>query len=91
MTLYATGEGPTLPAGIAGKLPAAGKWPAPAANLEIAIGGVKAGIEFQGEVAAGILQVNLKVPAWAPSGSAVPLVLTVEGAAAPASATIAVK
>jgi uncharacterized protein (TIGR03437 family) len=91
VTLYATGEGQTSPAGVTGKLPLPGKWPAPAGNVAVTFGGIAGEVQFKGVTTAGVLQVNVKAPATAPAGSAVPLVLTVGGASSPARTTLALK
>jgi uncharacterized protein (TIGR03437 family) len=91
ITLYITGEGQTTPAGINGKLAAAGKWPTAAGNLTVMIGGAQAAVRYQGEVYAGVMQLNVQVPAGAPAGNAVPLVVSVGGVASAGNRTIAVK
>jgi uncharacterized protein (TIGR03437 family) len=91
VTLYATGEGQTSPAGVTGKLPLPGKWPAPAGNVAVTFAGIAGEVQFKGVTTAGVLQVNVKAPAAAAVGSAVPLVLTVGGASSPARTTLALK
>ena len=90
ITLYATGEGQTAPGGIDGKLPA-GNWPVPMGNLAVAFGGVPGDVQFKGVVSAGLLQVNVRVPAAALAGSAVPLTLTIGTASNTAGPTVALK
>jgi len=48
-------------------------------------------VQFKGEVFAGVLQVNVRVPANAAAGNGVPLVLSVNGKASGGNATIALK
>ena len=91
VTLYATGEGPTLPAGLDGVRPKAGKWPSPGGELSVTIGGVPADVSFKGEVYAGVLQVNVAVPAAVQPGASVPVVLTVSGKSSGGATAIAVK
>jgi uncharacterized protein (TIGR03437 family) len=91
VTLFATGEGQTAPAGMDGKLPLPGNWPAPVGNLAITFGGVPGEVQFKGVVSAGVLQVNVKVPQTAPAGGAVPLVLTVGGVSSAGGFTISLK
>ncbi|MGA2329050.1 MAG: hypothetical protein ABSH05_22510 [Bryobacteraceae bacterium] len=88
---YVTGEGQTVPAGVDGKLPLAPNWPAPADALTVTFGGVPGRVDFKGLVYAGVLQLNVWVPANAPVGSNVPLTVTVGGISSPVGTTIAVK
>ena len=83
LSLYATGEGQTMPAGVDGKLGAA-PLPQPVAPVTVRIGGVAAEVRFAGGAAgqiAGVMQVNVVVPAGL--AGAVPVVLTVGGVAKP--------
>ena len=91
VTFFATGEGQTAPGGVDGKLPAAGKWPAPAGDLAVLFGAVPGHVQFKGEVFAGVLQMNVRVPANAPAGNSVALVLSVNGNASGGNVTIALK
>jgi len=91
ITLFATGEGQTAPAGMDGKLPLPGNWPAPAGSLAVTFGGVPGEVQFKGVVSAGVLQVNVKVPQTAPAGTAVPLILAVGGTPSAAGFTISLK
>jgi uncharacterized protein (TIGR03437 family) len=56
--------------------------------LSVAIGGVAAEVVYKGEIAAGVLQLNVKVPD--PASGAQSAVLTVGGSASP-GVTIYVK
>ena len=84
--LYATGLGPTSPVGITGK---AAPHAEPLAitvsqySPTITIGGVSASVEFSGLAPwfVGLWQVNVRVPASAPTGEQ-PLVLTTGGSRA---------
>lgn len=80
-SLYATGEG--LP------LPGSGQLPVSPVPMKVTVGGVPAEIQWAGNL--GVLQVNFRVPATAPVGDAVPLVLTVGDAQSSAAATMAVR
>lgn len=70
VTLYATGEGQTNPPGVDGKL-AESPLPTPILPLELLIDGISAEIQYAGappgEVA-GLLQINVRVPASARTG-----------------------
>jgi uncharacterized protein (TIGR03437 family) len=81
----------TSPSGVTGKLPAAGKWGVPTGKLAVTFGEVAGEVQWVGEIASGVLQVNVKIPSAAPVGNAVPLVLTVGGVASAPGASIAVK
>jgi uncharacterized protein (TIGR03437 family) len=80
-SLYATGEG--LP------LPGAARRPATPLPVRVTVGGVPAQIVWTGNV--GLLQVNFRIPANAPVGDAVPLVLTVGNAHSTAPVTMAIR
>jgi trimeric autotransporter adhesin len=91
LSLFATGEGQTLPAGVDGKL-GAPPLPQPVALVTVTIGGVAAEVRFAGGALgqiAGVMQVNVVVPGGL-SGS-VPVVLTVGGVASQPGVTVAVK
>ena len=91
LSLYATGEGQTVPLGVDGKLGAA-PLPQPVAPVTVKIGGVAAEVRFAGGAAgqiAGVLQVNVVVPAGL--AGAVPVVLTVGGVPSQAGVTVAVR
>ncbi len=92
VTLYATGEGVTNPAGADGK-PATAPYPAPVMPVTLAIGGYPAQILFAGEAPgyAGLLQINARLPGgFAPTGN-VPVVLSVGPASSQPGVTIAVE
>ena len=80
-SLYATGEGFPLPGAPQG--------PMPRLPVRVTVGGVPAQILWTGNV--GVLQANFRIPANAPVGDAVPLVLTVGNARSSAPVTMAVR
>ncbi|HMC59994.1 MAG TPA: IPT/TIG domain-containing protein, partial [Candidatus Solibacter sp.] len=91
VTFFATGEGVTVPAGVDGRVTGT-LLPKPAAPVTATIGGVPATVQFAGEApnnVAGVMQVNVTVPANLPAG-ALPLVLTVGAAGSQPGVTIAV-
>ena len=96
-SLYATGEGQTRPRGQTGRVSAydsVSKYPRPAGPVQVFVGGVAARIEYAGEAphaVAGLLQVNFRVPATAPIGDAVPVVLMIGGIRSSEQATMAVR
>jgi uncharacterized protein (TIGR03437 family) len=90
ITFYATGEGQTSPAGVTGRMPLAGKSPSPAGQIAVTFGGVPGEVTFAGAVQAGLLQVQARIPAAAPPGASVPMVLTIGGTSSPRAA-VAIK
>ncbi|HTB09959.1 MAG TPA: hypothetical protein VK752_00235 [Bryobacteraceae bacterium] len=93
VTLYATGGGQTNPAGVDGSL-AAVPLPAPVAKVSLTIGGANASVLYAGAapgLVAGLLQINVRVPAGLSSSSPAALVLNVGGASSQAGCTIAIK
>ena len=95
--LYATGAGQTNPPGIDGSVPPTGRmsdYPVPALPVRVTVGGRPAEILYAGaapHAVAGLLQVNFRVPADAPTGGAIPLVLTVGDGSSPDGVTMAVR
>jgi uncharacterized protein (TIGR03437 family) len=95
--LYATGEGQTTPPGITGSVTFHDRikdYPVPQSPVQVTVGGVLAEIVYSGEAPhaiAGLLQVNFRVPANAPIGDAIPLVLTVGGVPSSSQVTMAVR
>ena len=80
--LFATGEGQTTPAGVDGKL---GGLPPAVPNLPVSvtIGGLPVNVTYKGGVygeLAGVMQVNVQIPAGVTPGGYVPVVLTVGNA-----------
>ena len=82
ITVYMTGEGATTPQGADGAIiPADGsglKKPVP--TVTATIGGMPADVQYAGSapgIVSGVMQVNLLIPANAPVGGAVPIVINV--------------
>jgi uncharacterized protein (TIGR03437 family) len=91
ISLYATGEGQTTPAGVDGK-PASVPYPYPNLPVTATVGGQEAPIIYAGGApgeVAGLMQVNVQIPAGIQSGSAVPVVLRVGAVSSQAGVTIA--
>jgi trimeric autotransporter adhesin len=91
ITLYATGEGQTSPAGVDGK-PVGDPAPLPLVPVEVRIGGQMANVKYAGGipgVVAGVMRVEVEIPSGITAGNAVPVVLIVGGVASP-PVTIAV-
>jgi uncharacterized protein (TIGR03437 family) len=79
ISLFATGEGQTLPGGVDGKL--GGSTAAtPLLPVSVMVGGISAVVQYAGGVAgqvAGLMQVNVRVPDGVQPGGYVPVVLQV--------------
>jgi uncharacterized protein (TIGR03437 family) len=93
VTIYATGEGQTNPAGVDGKLANTAPYPAPLQPVSAQIGGLNAVVNYAGAaptLVAGIIQLNLQVPTGTIASGAVPVVITIGGVASQLTATIAV-
>lgn len=91
VTLYATGDGLTQPAGSDGK-PATAPYPVPVLPVTLTVGGYPAQILFAGEAPgyAGLLQINARLPGgFAPTGN-VQVVLSVGAVSSQPGVTIAV-
>ncbi len=91
IVLYATGEGATDPDGVDGQV-AASVFPKPKQPVVVRIGGVNAEILYAGaapSLVAGVMQINVRVPANAPDG-AVPIQILEGNAESPAGVTVAI-
>jgi uncharacterized protein (TIGR03437 family) len=98
VVLFATGEGQTNPGGVDGKLAAALPLPAPLLPVTVLVGGPQgtgknAAVLYAGAaptLVAGVLQINIVVPADAPSGN-VPVSISVGGVSSGEMATVAIR
>jgi uncharacterized protein (TIGR03437 family) len=93
ISLFATGEGQTSPAGVDGKL-AAVPLPQPVLPVTVTIGGQNAQILYAGGapgLVAGLIQINVRIPSGIPTGAAVPVAVRVGNASSQAGVTIAVR
>lgn len=96
VAVYMTGEGQTSPVGADGVVtPLDGSGlKKPQLAVTATIGGVPATVLYAGSapgIISGVMQVNLQIPAGAPSGGAVPLTITVGTANSQAGITISVQ
>jgi uncharacterized protein (TIGR03437 family) len=96
IVFFATGEGQTTPPGVDGMIiPAVlSALKHPVLPVSVTIGGQPADIQYAGSLpgfVSGAMQVNVVVPAGAPSGPAVPVVLTVGGNSSQGIATVALQ
>jgi uncharacterized protein (TIGR03437 family) len=93
--VYATGEGQTNPTGVDGK-PGDSPAPLPIAQpgMTATIDGVNAPVLYAGGVpglVAGVLQVNLQIPATVQPGSSVPVQLSLGGHTSQTPVTLAIR
>jgi trimeric autotransporter adhesin len=92
IVLYETGEGQTTPAGVDGKL-AVAPYPTPNLGASVTIGGQPAQVQYAGGApgeVAGLMQINVTIPAGIQTGSAVPVFVRVGANLSPAGVTISV-
>ncbi len=87
ISLRATGEGHTAPAGVDGRI--AGSSPArPLLPVRVTVGGIPATVQYAGGApgqVAGLMQVNVQIPTGVQPGGYVPVVLQVaDGSSSPA-------
>jgi uncharacterized protein (TIGR03437 family) len=93
VSIFATGEGQTSPAGIDGK-PGSDPVPHPILPVSVTIGGQTVTPKYAGGApgsVAGVLQVNVQIPSGIQTGSAVPVVVQVGNTSSQAGVTIAVR
>jgi uncharacterized protein (TIGR03437 family) len=93
ISLFATGEGQTSPAGVDGQL-AAAPLPQPVLPVTVTIGGQNAQILYAGGapgLVAGLMQINVRIPSGIQTGPAVPVAVRVGNASSQAGVTIAVR
>jgi uncharacterized protein (TIGR03437 family) len=97
VVLYLTGEGQTSPAGVTGSVTQAAATPpyTPAPLLPVAalVNNSPATIEFYGEapgLVAGVLQVNVLIPAGTPAGN-VPIAVSIGGRSTQSGVTVSVQ
>jgi len=92
VTLYATGEGITQPAGADGKSPAT-SFPKPVLPVTLGVGDYPAQILFAGEASsfAGLMQIRVRLPGNIAPASLVPVLLRIGTGSSQAGVTIAVR
>lgn len=93
ISIYATGEGETTPAGVTGSV-SSSTGPKPLLPVTVKIGGIDAVVQYAGSapgLVAGLLQVNAVVPPSIASGASVPVAVSVGGLSSQRGVTIAVK
>ena len=93
VSIFATGEGQTNPGGIDGRIASGGQLPAPTRQVLAWVDGKPAEVQYAGAApgaVAGLLQVNVRIPADASSGD-VPVQIQVGNAVSQAGITVSVK
>ncbi len=93
ISLYVTGEGQTSPGGQDGRIANSAPYPTPVQVVTATVGGVKAAVTYAGAAptaVAGLMQVNVQIPAGVATGGTVPVSVSVGGVAAQPGVTIAI-
>jgi len=93
VSIFATGEGQTLPGGLDGKLATGGNLPIPAAPVKVLVNGKQVDVLYVGAApgqVAGLLQVNVRIPADTPFGD-IPVEIQIGDAASQPGITVAVE
>ena len=93
IVLYATGEGQTSPGGVDGQLDGSPA-PKPLQSVTATVGGTQATVIYAGGVSglvAGVIQVNVQMPAGVTPGDAVPVTLNIGGANSQTGVTVAIR
>ena len=96
VSIYATGEGQTNPPGVNGRITPAltSELALPLLPVTAQIGGQKADVLYAGSapgLAAGAMQVNVRIPPGTPKGAAVPVLITVGGLSSQPGVVLAIK
>jgi uncharacterized protein (TIGR03437 family) len=93
VSIFATGEGQTTPGGVDGRIATAANLPIPAAAVKVLVNGENAELLYAGAApgaVAGLLQVNVRIPADTPSGD-IAVVVQVGSAQSQPGITLAVQ
>jgi uncharacterized protein (TIGR03437 family) len=94
VAFWITGQGYVNAPPPDGIQPTGPPYPTPVLPVSVSLGGVPlpaANVVFDGLIYSGEVQINVLIPANAPTGSAVPLVVTIGGASSRTDATIAIQ
>jgi len=94
--LYCTGAGTTNPASVDGALaPTTAPFPKIVAQpVTVTVGGIPAQVLYAGpapSLIAGLTQIDILIPSGVPTGSAVPVVVTIGGVSSQGNLTVAVQ
>lgn len=93
VAVYATGEGVTNPPSTDGK-PGTVPLPLPVLPVTASVGGQSADVLFAGTapgLVAGVIQVNVRIPAALTPGTSVPIILNMGGVSSQSGVTVAVR
>jgi uncharacterized protein (TIGR03437 family) len=93
VVIFATGEGVTTPTVATGTV-ISSTLPKPVAPVTVTIGGLPATIQYAGSApgdVAGVLQLNVTVPAGIPPGAAVPVVVKIGAVSSQSNVTLALQ
>jgi uncharacterized protein (TIGR03437 family) len=93
VSIFATGAGSTMPAGVDGLL-ATAPLPMPQAPVSVTIGGLACQLNYAGAapgLVAGVLQINALIPEGVAPGASVPVQVTIGGISAQTGVTLAVQ
>jgi uncharacterized protein (TIGR03437 family) len=94
VAFWLTGQGAVNTPLPDGTQPLGPPYPTPVLPVNVSLGGVAvptANIAFDGLVYSGVMQINLLIPDDAPTGSAIPLVVSIGAASSRTDATIAIR
>jgi uncharacterized protein (TIGR03437 family) len=94
VTLYFTGGGQTNPAGVTGSITGTSTLKWLTQTTTVTVGGTPATVAFDGAAPTfvdGVLQLNIQLSPNTPTGSALPVAVTVGNVPSPATATLAVQ
>jgi uncharacterized protein (TIGR03437 family) len=94
VAFWITGQGYVNAPPPDGIQPTGPPFPTPVLPVSVSLGGVPlpaANVVFDGLVYSGEVQINVLIPANAPTGGAVPLVVTIGGASSRTDATVAIQ
>ena len=99
IVLYGTGEGRTNPTSVEGTITTSIA-PIPQSIYPVTVtfgtgtGAVAGGVFYAGETPtalAGLMQINVTIPANAPTGPAVPVFVTINGQTTPGNVTVSIQ
>ncbi|MFN0101842.1 MAG: BACON domain-containing protein [Bryobacteraceae bacterium] len=94
LQIFATGGGQTNPVGETGKLAGTPLPQFPAGRVTVRINNIDAPVVYSGAAPGliqGLIQINARVPATAPIGNAVPIIVRINNVDSPAGVTVAIR
>jgi len=93
VSIFATGQGGTIPPGVDGAIATGASPQPPPLPVTVQIGGLPATVQYAGNAPGapeGFMQVNATVPPGVPMGKSVPIVISVGTASSQSGVTIAI-